>query len=238
MGERERSPKLPITCDLLTRILASASHLNLSSRLNFEAATTTAFSGFLRCGEFTTHSSRNFDPSTHLTRSSVQFVPSIIVPSHMVLTVLASKTDPFRKGIAITIASAPGARTCAVTALKSLFKYIERPPELPLFTQDDGTPLSRNSFIGLLKSSLTRAGFDVSKFSGHSFCHGAASSAAAVGFNNYEIQLLGRWCSNSYKLYIDNSQARLLSLSSHLHWAITHGQPFEPPSLLLPSYLA
>src|SRR5882724_5419942 len=152
MGEHERSPKLPITRDVLAHILASATHPNLSGRLNFKAATTTAFSGFLRCGEFTMHSGRNFDPSIHLTRSSVEFVPSFVTPSHVVLTMLASKTDPFRKGIAITIASAPGARTCTVAALKSLFEYIKRPPESPLFTQDDGAPLSRNSFIGLLMS--------------------------------------------------------------------------------------
>src|SRR5882724_3919337 len=178
MGECERSPKLPITCDVLTRILTLATHPNLSGRLNFEAATTTAFSGFLRCGEFTMYSGRNFNLSIHLMRSSMQFVLSIIVPSHVVLTVLASKTDSFRKGIAITIASTPGARTCAIAALKSLFEYFEQPPESPPFTQDDGTPLSRNSFIGLLKSSLTRAGFDASKFSGHSFRRSVASSSA------------------------------------------------------------
>src|SRR5882724_6981822 len=220
MGERERSPKLPITHDVLTCKLASASHLNLSGRLNFEAATTTAFSGFLRCREFTMHSGRNFDPSIHLTRSSMEFILSIMALSHVVLTVPASKTDPFRKGIAITITRTPGAHTCTVAALKNLYEYIEWPPESPLFTQDDGAPLSRNSFIGLLRSSLTRAGFNVSKFSGHSFRHSAASSAMAVGFNDYKIQLLGRWYSNSYKLHIDNSQARLLSLSSRLHWAV------------------
>jgi len=80
MGECERSPKLPITYDVLACILTLATHLNLSGWLNFEAATTTAFSGFLRCGEFSTHSGRNFDPSIHLTRSSVEFVPSIVTP--------------------------------------------------------------------------------------------------------------------------------------------------------------
>jgi len=41
----------------------------------------------------------------------------------------------------------------------------------------------------------------------------------------------------AYKLYINNSEACLLSLSSCLHWAIPHGQLYELPSLLL-SYLA
>src|SRR5882724_3233727 len=118
--------------NVLACILASATHPNLSGQLNFKAAMTTAFSGFLRCGEFTIHSGRNFDPSIHLMRSSMEFIPSFVTPSHVVLTMLASKTDPFRKGVTITIASTPGAHTCAVTALKSLFEYVEWPPESPL----------------------------------------------------------------------------------------------------------
>ena len=136
------------------------------------------------------------------------------------------------------ISGAPGAHTCAVSALKALFEFMEQLPESPLFVQDDSTPMSWSFFLTWVRAALTRAGFEASKYSGHSFFCGAASSAAAVGFNDYEIQLLGRWCSDSYKLYIDNSEARLLSLSSRLHWAIPHGQPYEPPSLLLPSYLA
>ena len=135
--------------------------------------------------------------------------------------------------MAITIASAPGARTCAVYALKNLFQYDPRPPESPLFAQDDGLPLSRGHFIAKVRSGLMAAGLDASKFSGHSFRRGAASSAAAAGFSDYEIQQLGRWCSDSYKLYVGIPQHRILSLSSHLHWVVPHGQPFEPPSLHL-----
>ena len=169
----------------------------------------TAFSGFLRCGEFTIQAGKAFDPS---------------------------KMDPFKKRVAITIASAPGAHTCAVATLKSLFKHIEK-PESPLFLQDDSAPMSHNFSISQVRYGLTRAGFNASKFSGDSFCCRVASLATAIGFNNYEIQLLGRWRSNSYKLYINNFLAHLLSLSSHLHWAIPHGQLYKPLSLL-PSYLA
>src|SRR5882672_2959203 len=141
-------------------------------------------------------------------------MPSISSPSHIILTVPSSKTDPFRKGVSIAIASAPGARTCAVNVLKNLFKYVPRPPEAPLFSQDGDAPLSRGQFIVQVKSNLARAGFYTSKFSGHSFCRGVASSAAVVGFNDYEIQQLGRWRSDSYKLYMDGSQSRVLSLSA------------------------
>src|SRR5882724_3758381 len=109
MGEREHNPKMPITCIVLKRILVSATHTSLEDHLNFEAATTTAFSGFLRCGEFTVQPTKQFDPSVHITRSCVEFRPSFSAPSNIILTIPSSKMDPFRKGVAITIASAPGA---------------------------------------------------------------------------------------------------------------------------------
>src|SRR5882724_11976839 len=68
---------------------------------------------------------RAFDPSIHLTRSCIDLFPSISAPLYAVLTVPSSKTDPFRKGVAIYIAKAPGACICMVSALKLLFEHSE-----------------------------------------------------------------------------------------------------------------
>ena len=192
MGKRDCNPKMPITCKVLRHILTAATHSSLLEQLNFEATVMTAFSGFLRCSEFTVQPGKAFDPGFNITRSCVQFWLSLLSPSHVILTILSSKMDPFRKDVAVTIASAPSAHTCTVAALKALSEYVQQPPESPLFIQADGTPLSCGVFISQLKSSLMRAGYDVAKFSGHSFHHGTASSATAVGFSHYEIQQLGR----------------------------------------------
>ena len=61
---------------------------------------------------------------------------------------------------------------------------------------------SPHNFEPLNFACLVSTGYNPSKFSGHSFCHGMASLAMVMGFNNHKIQQLGRWCSNSYKLYI------------------------------------
>ena len=106
-------------------------------------------------------------------------------------------------------------KCCVIAALQSLFRHGHRHPRI--------------------KTSLTNTGFEAWCFSGHSFRRGAASSAAAVGFSDYEIQQLGRWRGDSYKLYLDGSQARILALSARLHWAVPHVQHPEPPSLLFPS---
>ena len=85
----------------------------------------------------------------------------------------------------------------------------------------------------MLKSRLALVGLDPSLYSGHSFRRGAASSAAAAGYSDYEIQLLGRWRSDAYKLYIDIPHDRILHLSSRLHLALAPAQSPEPLSLLL-----
>jgi len=151
MGERECHPKMPITCNVLKRLLEATTHSSLASHLNFEAATTSAFSGFLRC-KFTLQPAKAFDPSVHITRSCIKFMPSFHAPSYAILTIPSSKMDPFRKGMAITISSAPGAHTCTVAALKSLFAYCKQLPESPLFSKDNSSPLSRGNFISQVRS--------------------------------------------------------------------------------------
>ncbi|KAF5384159.1 hypothetical protein D9615_003180 [Tricholomella constricta] len=239
-GERERSPKLPITPSLLQRLASISGDLSDGFNVSFDAAIKTAWSGFLRCGEFTLDRGEKFNTSTHLSRGCVTFLPSFAAPTHVRLDLPASKTDPFRKGVSILIAKAPeGSTTCAVSALHHLFTSNPQPLDAPLFSNPDGSPLTRADFVSTLKQRLTSLGINASLYSGHSFRRGAASAAAAVGFADFEIQLLGRWRSDAYKLYIDVPRERILGLSARLHLAVPPAQPFVPPDLLFaPLHLA
>jgi len=137
--------------------------------------------------------------------------------------------------MAITITSASGVHTCTVTALKILFGYCEWSPKSPLFSKDDSSPLSRGHIISQVKSALVKVGFEAMKFSGHSFRQGAASSAAAVGFNDYEIQQLGTWHSNSYKLcgqFAGTAALPLLTLAlGHYTWSAFQASSSSLPVL-------
>ncbi|KAG6804959.1 hypothetical protein H0H87_005400, partial [Tephrocybe sp. NHM501043] len=94
-------------------------------------------------------------------------------------------------GVTITIAAAPGWPTCPIAALKAMYIELPHQAQAPLFEQPDGKPLSYSFFIKHLWDSLTLAGFKPENYAGHSFRHGAASEAAAAGYSDYEIQLLG-----------------------------------------------
>jgi hypothetical protein len=57
------------------------------------------------------------------------------------------------------------------------------------------------------------------------------ASAAAAGYSNYKIQLLGRWRSNCHKLYIKLPVHRILSLSTAMHWVQPQDTSFDPLAL-------
>ncbi|KAF5355210.1 hypothetical protein D9757_014770 [Collybiopsis confluens] len=218
-GEKARNPKLPVTAALMDK-LASFRYVSFGrDEANFDAAYKLAWSGFLRCGEFTVGDKEIFNPAVHLTRACIQFLPSIEAPTHIRLTLPESKTNPFQKGVSIIVAAVPHSRFCAVTVLKHLFVAHPLPLDSPLFSMVDGRSMTRSFFISTLKSRLLSIGVDPAGYSGHSFRRGAATSAAAASYSDYEIQLLGRWRSDAYKLYLDVPVGRLLHLSARLHVA-------------------
>ena len=211
-GEPDSKERCPITKDVLLRLLPL---FNCATRggMTMYAAFCLAFAGFLRAGEFT-YSARDWehDDEFHkwfLTRRSVRFHDD-----HIELILPASKTDPFRQGVALTIA-ATGDEACAVTALGRLFRDWPAPLSAPLF--QIGGSFTRQRLTGTLRETLAAEGIH-GNYTGHSFRRGAATSAREAGLSEDEIQLLGRWKSDSYRLYIVTHPARILAASRrHQH---------------------
>src|SRR6266481_302651 len=191
----------------------------------------TAFSAFLHCGEFTEKSPSSIggsDSSMKLAWGDIIFLPDAVAPTHVRLMVPTSKTNPFQKGVSLLIVAAPHAATCAVRTLQYLYAVDPQPLHAPLFSSSNGCHLLYQAFHAHLCLSLSTAG-TTGQYTGHSFWHGAASSTAAAGYSDYEIQLLGCWHSDTYHLYIDIPHNCLLHLSTWLHWAIPNDLPFTPP---------
>ena len=116
-GEADTQERRPITKDLLLRMLPHIDH-KTGECATVYAAFCLAFAAFLRVGEFTYASSdRKADFSQwFLTRRSVT-----LFDDHVELRLPASKTDPFRRGITLTVA-ASGDIACPVRALRPLFR--------------------------------------------------------------------------------------------------------------------
>ncbi|GLB44025.1 hypothetical protein LshimejAT787_1502090 [Lyophyllum shimeji] len=187
-----------------------------------------SYAGRLHCGEFTTKKG-DFDPSVKISKRCVQFFPDYDNATYIVLHLPASNTDPFCKDIAFHIAAAPGKPTCPVAALKRMYAADA--------DKDLDGPRSYERAASIREARFN-ASYNPNLFAGHSFRRGAASAAAAAGCSDYEIQLLGRWRSDPYKLYIEFDSHRLYHISSSLHWVHPPSGTYESPALHASTYLA
>ena len=204
--------RLPITPD---HLLTLRRHFQQNSTTNdgimLWAAVTSCFFGCMRAGEMTLSSESAFDPNTHLCFKDVS-VDSIDNPKIVKLNIKASKTDPFRKGVEVVLGRTNNA-LCPVTALLAYLAVRGNGPGF-LFLFSDGHPLTKQRFISRVRDALSANGVDSSKYAGHSFRIGAATAACAHGLNDSIIQMLGRWQSSAYQLYIRTPQYKLASFSA------------------------
>lgn len=96
----------------------------------------------------------------------------------------------------------------ALTDFLNLRKH--HSPESPLFSFMENTPVLRKYLTSQLQLALKFGNLDLLKYQAHSFRIGAATSAAATGFTDIQIQNMGRWKSNAFKKYI-----RIPSINPH-----------------------
>ena len=184
----------PITLDHLHALTSSPCYTATDS--NLRAAYLTAFFGFLRAGEFTWDQRQYADPrifqATKATRGDIQFAPNFESLTLTLKSLKSSKTDVEHTGVRIVIAASKDPTFCPVWAMRVLFQMDPQPPNAPLFNMG-------------------------AKLTGHSFRRGAAQHASDLGMLHHEIQLLGRWSSDAFKLYFTATPRQRLLLQRQLH---------------------
>ena len=173
-----------------------------------------AFFAFLRCSEFTYPGVRKYRPLFDLTTDCIAFHPSLARPQVMSVQLKSSKTDVFRQGQSLTIAST-SSPLCAVTAMKEYF-LLAKPERGPLFYFQSGRYLTRSTVSHLLRDSSRTAGLPYRSLKGHNFRIGAASVAAEAGLPDWLIKVLGHWSSDCYQLYIRTPQSTLESVAPRM----------------------
>jgi hypothetical protein len=210
-GTSERVRR-PITTDILRHVKA---HLqpSFSSTLFFAAATLATY-GLLRMGEFTTNerpdSAAAFKLLT-LAQLSLKAEDGTVVSmsspeqwhrvTNMSLVLRVSKTDPFRQTVTVHIGHPE--------PVQAMLQYLRMHPCLttassPLFVMSATChlPLTREAMIQGTRTVLRHCGYNENQFSGHSYRKGGATSLFKAGVAESVIQLLGRWLSDAYKLYV------------------------------------
>ena len=211
-------PRLPIT---VTHLRLFKEFLQPETTKNYNgimlwAAICTAFFGFLRISEFTYENGQSQQlHSTTLNDNDIIFYPSLATATSVIINIKTSKTDPFRKGMQL-ILGATDAEICPVKALQIYFKIKNSPINSPLFSYQNGKPLSRKCFTEDVRNLLSIGGLDPTHYAGHSFRIGAATTAGAAKLPAWLIKTLGRWSSDCFETYIRTPRETLIQASQRL----------------------
>lgn len=190
-----RPRRAPITISNMYSLLnfIRASQYHPTDQLMLRSAVTLAFFGLLRSAEYTSPSPSTFDLTVTLLPSDVSILPDM---SMLYVHIKASKTDPFKSGCTIRIATTNNV-LCPVQAFHD-FITVHPGPHRPLFIFNNGSFLTRLDITNLLLAALPSN----TNLNTHSFRIGGASAAASAGVPDSTIQVLGRWSSNAFRRYL------------------------------------
>jgi hypothetical protein len=214
--------RMPVTVELCALI---RKELNLKTHKQrvFWAMLSTGVQGLMRLGELTTERPLSAQYAFKLLRDcNLCHFRDGKCEGYSVL-LHASKTDWFRETVSVHIFYTGGV-VCAASALECLLSQcpFPRTARTPLFELEDGSVLSRPSFLHHLRQLIARVsnkyGFnlDENKFSGHSLRRGGATSLSLQNVSPDVIQLMGRWKSDAYKRYIVTPRLHLYTTTVRL----------------------
>jgi len=219
----EKTQAAPLTIDILEKLVGHPSPTPLLpiqkmtassiNDLNVTVASKVAYAGFLQGGEMFYDSkdlaNRSVFSNTKLSRSDITFG---INDEHVVLTLKRSKTDTLHEGVDIILA-ATGTATCPVLALRQLWIQDPQPRGAPLFRLANRA-FSSDAVMTIIRARLRTHGIqNYASFTGHSFRRGAAQTASDIGLPESDIQALGRWTSDAFRLYFVTQMPQRFRLS-------------------------
>lgn len=195
--------RLPIT-EVIVNRLCSALYTVVSNHWEHVLLTaifSLAFYSLARIGELLAYDSQTASHHRLLQLTDVSFDMEGTRLSRMYITYREFKHNISGKPHVVPVEAIFNGKTCPVV---SLYNYIKLRGPSPgvLFRNKEGQSFSRARFEEITRRSLIFCGLDVARYKGHSFRIGGASYAAARGFSDAQIRLLGRWKTDAFKRYI------------------------------------
>ena len=163
-----RTPLTRPSLKLITHHLSPINYIDAATR----AAFTLAFAGFLHVGKFTyKESDRELGPALGKWFIMKRSIRILARGSFMELTIPLSKTDPFRRGIKLTIAASKN-RACPVHAMQQFLDLdIHRGQHSPLFRigQSSQQTFTHEYVVQRFQNLALIAGLGYSALNSHSF---------------------------------------------------------------------
>lgn len=193
--------RLPFTLDLLHALVEVLPKLFRNTYLEtlLESMFLLAFHACLRVGELTVYSSTNYRHAILV--HDVSFTFSEVHAEVVHITINHCKSHYGSQPFHIYIRALQEQSHCPVRSVHRYSLMRGNSPG-PFFIFQDRAPVTGAAFRRLLNRCVTAIGLDPSRYKGHSFRIGAASSAAMSGLDDGQLQRMGRWSSNAFRRYI------------------------------------
>jgi integrase len=196
--------RLPMTPSMLLvfKELISASDRNSHDKRLIWAVATLAFAGAFRIGELLAKLESTFDPNFTLLTKDVTWSTDKKGDTILHVCLKCPKENKTASPTVVDIYQNRGP-LCPVKAFMAWRKLTHRDPDLPLFRNKLGTPLTgakMNSIIHLFLDPYTDK--SVGTFGTHSFRIGLASMLGNLGCPDDDIMASGRWSSRAFELYV------------------------------------
>ncbi len=200
--------RAPITKESLTLLkhrISLLAHSVINKRMLWSACTLLFFGAF-RGSELLCKRIDTFDPRFTLCSGDIALCQNKLTgKTGLRVVVKTPKEEKSGRDIHVTVCRTSSESLCPVTAWEKWQAYNPLSEAgQPVFRWEDGAPLTVNQLNKLLRAQLG------ANFSSHSFRIGAASAMGQLGFNDQDIQEIGRWRSSAYNSYVRLGRSRRL----------------------------
>ena len=199
LGEPDK--RKPFSLNSLHDIVSALDRINISTfeREKYKAMFVTMFYGLIRIGEVTIH--RKSDNNKVLQLDDVTFYHKQRLSSMIIEFRQFKHSDPTSSASIKLVAI--NTEHCPVNRLYN-YIAIRGQQQGPLFTNENGAPVTSSQFSSVFNSCLKIRGLDKNTYKPHCFRFGGATYYAQLGMNDDLLQRFGRWKSQAYKKYIRN----------------------------------
>ena len=210
-------PRLPITPNLLRllKVAISKDSLNKRDMRTFWLLSTLSFFGSFRMGELIGTSTRSFDPNFTLLQEDIVLNSTSINNKHhhfLEIRLKSSKTNSTNNTL-IDIYPTNN-EICPIKAYLNWEKSRSLLPTSPAFQLSSGLLITKDLLNKKLSSWLsTHIDPSIGVISGHSFRAGLVSILGAAGFQDSDLQSIGRWSSRAFSLYTKLPRTKRIAMA-------------------------
>lgn len=179
---------------------------------------TTSFHGSFRMSELLSRKSRSFDPNFTLLNSAITSDNFCFNNSYV--SILTVKVKSPKSGNANTVDVVDIFPTCTdLCPVRAFSKWSKccsnNAPYLPAFRLDSGHSLTSKCLNKQLINWLSQyLDYDLAYVSRHSFRAGIPSILGALGFDDHDIKLVGRWSSSAFQTYLKLPRTKGLAMAT------------------------